>query len=284
MTPTHLQATAQEAAQFIRLQSPSDWDVLLVLGSGLGALAEQVESPVVIPYADIPHFARSTVQGHSGQFVIGSLLGHRVAVMQGRLHFYEGHPLWQVTLPVRVAREMGARYVLLTNAAGGLNPQFQVADLMLITDHINLVGIAGNNPLIGPNWDAHGPRFPEMTRAYDPEMADMARQAAREAGIVLREGVYACVAGPSFETPAELRFLRLIGADAVGMSTVHEVLVARHAGLRVLGISGITNIARLNPDEGPPPTHEEVMEAGLHIAPRMLAVLRGVLSCLPHSR
>ncbi|MFN3705671.1 MAG: purine-nucleoside phosphorylase [Thermoflexales bacterium] len=277
MALTNLQTYAQEAAQFVRSRSPSGWDVLLVLGSGLGALAEHIESPTVIPYAEIPHFARSTVPGHSGRFVIGSLLGHCVAVMQGRLHFYEGHPLWQVTLPVRVARDMGARCVLLTNAAGGLNPSFRVADLMLITDHINLVGIAGHNPLVGPNWDSHGPRFPEMTRAYDAELADLARQAAREAGVVLREGVYACVAGPSFETPAELRFLRLIGADAVGMSTVHEVLVARHAGLRVLGISGITNIARLHADEGPPPSHEEVLEASHEIAPRMLAVLQGVL-------
>jgi purine-nucleoside phosphorylase len=200
--------------------------------------------------------------------------------MQGRMHFYEGHPLWQITLPVRVARAMGATTMIITNAAGGINRDFAVADVMLITDHINFVGMAGNNPLIGPNDESLGPRFPELTIAYDAELRMKALRAAGTAGIALRQGVYAGVAGPNFETPAELRFLRTLGADAVGMSTVHEVLVARHGGMRVLGLSGITNVARLSADEGEPPTHEEVMEAGRHIAPKMFAVIEGVLAQL----
>ncbi|MCS6772531.1 MAG: purine-nucleoside phosphorylase [Anaerolineae bacterium] len=269
------------AAQFIRAHSSGAYRVLIVLGSGLGALAEEVQGAVRIPYTDIPGFAAATVAGHAGQLVLGTLEEQPVVLMQGRLHFYEGHPLWRVTLPVRVARELGVEIVILTNAAGGINRTFSVADVMLITDHINLVGMAGHNPLLGQNVDAYGPRFPEMTTAYDAELRALALQAAQSAGISLRQGVYACVAGPNFETPAELRFLRLIGADAVGMSTVHEVLVARHAGMRVLGLSGITNVARLSADEGEPPSHEEVMQAGRLIAPKLFTIVRGVLSRLP---
>lgn len=269
----------QAAAAYLRRLDARPWRVLIILGSGLGALADEVSAATRVPYADIPGFPRATVQGHEGQFVIGTLFGVPVAVMQGRMHFYEGHALWQVTLPVRVARAMGATGMIITNAAGGINRAFKVADVMLITDHINFVGLAGHNPLIGPNLEAFGPRFPEMTTAYDLELRAHALRAAREAGIELRQGVYAGVAGPNFETPAELRFLRSIGADAVGMSTVHEVVVARHAGMRVLGLSGITNVARLSADEGEPPSHEEVMQAGTQIAPKVFAVIRGVL---PH--
>ncbi|MFC1464481.1 MAG: purine-nucleoside phosphorylase [Candidatus Brachytrichaceae bacterium NZ_4S206] len=267
------------AVTYLRRLDTRPWRVLIVLGSGLGALADDVADAMRVPYADIPGFAQSTVQGHKGQFVIGTLFGVPVAIMQGRMHFYEGHSLWQVTLPVRVARTMGATHMIVTNAAGGINRAFNVADVMLITDHINLVGMAGHNPLIGPNLDEYGPRFPEMTTAYDPELRRQAVLAAQAAGVTLRQGVYACVAGPNFETPAELRFLRMVGADAVGMSTVHEVLVARHAGMRVLGLSGITNVARLSADEGEPPSHEEVMQAGIQIAPKIFAIVRGVL---PH--
>lgn len=270
----------EHAAAYLRRFTTPPWKVLIVLGSGLGALADEVNAAVHIPYADIPGFARATVAGHKGRFVIGSLCGVPVAVMQGRIHFYEGHPLWQVTLPVRVARALGATHMIITNAAGGINRTFAVADVMLITDHINFVGMAGHNPLIGPNLDEQGPRFPEMTTAYDAELRAWAIGAAHEAGIALRQGVYAGVAGPNFETPAELRFLRAIGADAVGMSTVHEVVVARHAGMRVLGLSGITNVARLSADEGAPPSHEEVMQAGLDIAPKLFAIIRGVLARL----
>jgi purine-nucleoside phosphorylase len=278
ISPASLVEHIDRAAAHIRSLDPRPWRVLLVLGSGLGALGDEVAEAVHIPYASIPGFARSTVQGHKGQFVIGNLLGVPVAVMQGRMHFYEGHPLWQITLPVRVARALGATMMVITNAAGGINRAFNIADVMLITDHINFVGLAGNNALIGPNVDAQGPRFPEMTTAYDAALRESALQAAQAAQVELRQGVYAGVAGPSFETPAELRFLRAVGADAVGMSTVNEVVVARHSGLRVLGLSGITNVARLSADEGEPPSHEEVIEAGMAIAPKMFAVIRGVIA------
>ncbi len=271
----------EAAVAHLRRLDARPWRVLIILGSGLGALAEAVEGATRVSYADIPGFARSTVQGHKGQFVIGTLFGVPVGIMQGRMHFYEGHPLWQIALPVRVARAMGATHMIVTNAAGGINRDFKVADVMLVTDHINLVGLAGHNPLIGPNLDEYGPRFPEMTVAYDPDLRRRAIRAAQEAGIELRQGVYAGVAGPNFETPAELRFLRAIGADAVGMSTVHEVLVARHAGMSVLGLSGITNVARLSADEGEPPSHEEVMQAGAQIAPKVFAIVRGVLPYMP---
>jgi purine-nucleoside phosphorylase len=250
----------------------------MVLGSGLGALADEVHEPIHVPYSDVPGFARSTVQGHKGRFVLGTMHGIPVAVMQGRMHFYEGHPLWQITLPVRVAKAMGAKAMVITNAAGGINRDFNIADVMLINDHINFIGMAGNNPLIGPNLDEQGPRFPEMTTAYDASLREAALAVAKEAGVDLKQGVYAGLAGPFFETPAELRFLRAIGADAVGMSTVNEVVVARHAGIRVLGLSGITNVARLSADEGAPPTHDEVMEAGVTIAPKMFSIIRGVIA------
>jgi len=270
------------AAAYLRSRDGRPWQVLIVLGSGLGALADDVQDAVRVPYTDIPGFARSTVQGHKGQFVLGTLPGKvsgvGVAVMQGRMHYYEGHPLWQTTLPVRVAREMGAAAMIITNAAGGINRDFQIGDIMLITDHISFVGMAGMNALVGPNVDRQGPRFPEVTTAYDAELRQQTLDVAHAAGITLRQGVYAGVSGPNFETPAELRFLRLVGADAVGMSTVNEVTVARHCGLRVLGFSGITNVARLASDEGPPPSHEEVNEAGAIIAPKMFSIIRGVLA------
>jgi purine-nucleoside phosphorylase len=269
-----------EAVLFVKSRSQRPWRTLLVLGSGLGALADQVVDPVHIPYADVPHFAQSTVPGHSGRFVIGDLFGTPVAVMQGRVHFYEGHRMWQVALPVRVAKRMGAQTMIVTNAAGGVNRSFSVADLMLITDHINFLGMAGVNPLIGPNLDAFGPRFPEMTTAYDAALQTLARNVAAQRAVPLQEGVYFGLAGPGFESPAEIRFLRAIGADAVGMSTVNEVLVARHCGIRVLGFSGITNVARLSADEGEPPTHEEVMTSSVVIGPKLQSVLTGVLEAL----
>jgi purine-nucleoside phosphorylase len=268
----------QEAADYIRARAPHGWRVMIVLGSGLGPLADEVRDPVVIPYADIPHFAQSTVPGHSGRFVIGNLLGVPVGVMQGRVHFYEGHPMWQVTLPVRVGRRLGAETLIVTNAAGGINRSFEVADLMLISDHVNFLGMAGVNPLIGPNLDSFGTRFPEMTTAYDAELRALAKRVAAENQVPLQEGVYFGLSGPAFETPAELRFLRAVGADAVGMSTVNEVLVARHSGMKVLGFSGITNTARLSPDEGEPPSHEEVTTASVKIAPKLITVVRGVLA------
>ena len=278
MTNTDLASVIQRAADTVRAKSDLEPRVLIVLGSGLGTLTDEIAAPVRVPYTDIPGFAVSTVQGHSGAFLLGDLCGVLVIVMQGRVHFYEGYPMWQITLPVRVARTLGATAMIVSNAAGGINRGFAVGDVMMMTDHINLLGMAGHNPLIGPNDDSLGPRFPSMTDAYDPQLRAIAQQVAGAASIELKEGVYVGLAGPSFESPAELRFLRAIGADAVGMSTVNEVLVARHAGMRVLGFSGITNVARLHTDEGEPPSHQEVLEAGPKIAPKMLAIVKGVLN------
>jgi purine-nucleoside phosphorylase len=249
----------------------------LILGSGLSTLADAVEDGVVIPYGEIPHFPVSTVEGHVGRLVVGRLEGQAVAVMQGRAHYYEGYSMAEIGFPVRVLQVLGIEILVITNAAGGLNSEFRAGDPMLITDHINLIGMSGLNPLRGPNLDDLGPRFPDMSRAYDPELRTLARQVAREADVILREGVYICLAGPSFETPADLGFLRVIGADAVGMSTVPEATVARHGGTRVLGLSGISNVL---PVEGAPPvetTHEEVLEAGRMLVPRLEAIIRGVL-------
>jgi purine-nucleoside phosphorylase len=213
--------------------------------------------------------------GHSGQLVIGELEGQTVFIMQGRVHDYEGYSMSQVTLPVRVMQILKIETLIVTNAAGGINPNFVPGDVMLITDHLNLAGMAGLNPLIGSNLDEFGPRFPDMSQAYDRSLADLARATAKEKGINLREGVYVGLSGPSFETPADLRFLRVAGADAVGMSTVPEVTVARHGGMRVLGFSGISNKANL--DGSTITTHEEVMEAGRVITPKLETIIRGVL-------
>jgi purine-nucleoside phosphorylase len=253
----------------------------LILGSGLGALAEAVERANVIPYSDIPHFALSTVEGHAGRFVIGTLEGQPVIVMQGRSHYYEGYSMQQVTLPVRVMQLLGVEILIVTNAAGGLAPNMRPGDLMLITDHLNLIGMAGLSPLRGPNDPSLGPRFPDMSEAYDAGLRQLALRVAAEQNIGLHQGVYVCLAGPSFETPADLRFLRKIGADAVGMSTVPEVTVARHGGIRVLGLSGISNVAVIEPDSVPPTTHEEVLQAGQVIVPKLTALIRGVLKALP---
>ena len=250
----------------------------LILGSGLNALADSVENAQIIPFRELPHWPLSTVMGHSGQLVVGNLEGQPVFVMQGRVHYYEGYSMAQVTLPVRVMQMLKIEILMVTNAAGGINPNFVPGDVMVITDHLNLAGMAGLNPLIGPNLDEIGPRFPDMSQAYDRVLLDLARGAAKKADISLQEGVYAGLSGPSFETPADLRFLRVAGADAVGMSTVPEVTVARHGGMRVLGFSGISNKANL--DGSTVTTHEEVMEAGRVITPKMEKVIRGVLRSL----
>jgi len=247
----------------------------MILGSGLGPLAEAVESSDRFPAQEIPGWPVATVEGHAGQLVCGELESQQVFVMQGRAHYYEGYTMSQIGLPVRVMQRLGVETLIVTNAAGGVNPDFVPGDLMLITDHINLIGMAGLTPLRGPNLDTLGPRFPDMGQAYDRELHVLAREVAREAGIQLREGVYICLAGPSFETPADLRFLRGVGVDAVGMSTVPEVNVARHGGLRVLGISGISNKANL--DGNTITTHEEVLTAGQEIVPKLTALIRGVL-------
>ena len=270
----------EAAAEFVRSKSSTEPKVGLILGSGLNALAEAVRSADVIPYPEVPHFPEPTVEGHVGQLVMGTLEDTQVMIMQGRVHFYEGYPMSQAVFPVRVMQVMGIETLIVTNAAGGLDPAFQPGDLMLITDHLNLVGMGGSNPLFGPNDPSLGPRFPDMSQAYDPQLARMAVEVAQQHDIPLRQGIYAGLAGPSFETPAEIRFLRIIGADAVGMSTVAEVTVARHGGIRVLGVSGISNVALAEPDADHETSHEEVLAAGQQIVPRLTALIRGVLAKL----
>lgn len=250
----------------------------MILGSGLGPLSEAVEDPVIIPYHDLPGWPLSTVEGHAGELVIGKLEGQDVLVMNGRIHFYEGYEMSQVTLPIRVMQRLGIKIVLVTNAAGGVNQDFVPGNPMLITDHLNLLGMAGVNPLRGPNMDEFGTRFPDMSQAYDRDLQELTRTVAKDLGITLYEGIYVCLAGPTFETPADLRFLLGAGVDAVGMSTVPEVIVANHGGQRVLGISGITNSSNLYGEAET--THEEVIETGLVLAPKMMSLIRGVLRAL----
>lgn len=268
-----------QAADAIRKRTSYRPRVGLILGSGLNSLADSVKKPDILPYAELPNWPVSTVQGHIGRLVIGELEGQTALVMQGRIHFYEGYSMSQITLPVRVMLRLGLEMLFVTNAAGGVNPDFVPGDVMLITDHLNLLGMSGANPLMGPNIDELGPRFPDMSQAYDRKLMATARQVAGNESIPLREGVYCALSGPSFEGPADLRFLRLAGADAVGMSTVPEVIVARHGGMRVLGFSGISNKANL--DGSTVTTHEEVIEAGKIIAPKMEKIIRGVLSKIP---
>ena len=228
----------QEAADFLRVRMGGAVpEVGIILGSGLGKLGESIEAEGVIPYREIPNFARSTAIGHKGNFIFGRLGGRFVCAMQGRFHYYEGYPMEKVTLPVRVMAMLGIKFLFVSNAAGGLNPAFQTGDLMIIRDHINLMP----NPLIGPNFETFGERFPDMTAPYDAALIAKVEAIAAAEGIALRKGVYLGNTGPSYETPAEVRFYYRIGADAVGMSTVPEVLVARHCGLRVFGMSVITN-------------------------------------------
>lgn len=264
-----------EATAVIRARTQYQPRVGLILGSGLGELADSIENPDLIPFQELPHWPHSTVPGHVGRLVIGRLENQDVLVMQGRIHFYEGYSMSQVTFPVRVMQRLGIEILVVTNAAGAINPDYAPGDLMLIGDNLNLVAMMGFNPLIGPNLDEFGPRFPDMSQAYDRKLGELARLAARETGITLREGVYAGLSGPSFEGPADLRFLRAVGADAVGMSTIPEVIVARHGGTRVLGFSGISNKANL--DGNTATSHKEVLEAGTVLAPKLAKILRAVL-------
>lgn len=263
----------RKAADFILGRIGEAPRMALVLGSGLGGLADELESPVAIPYAEIPGFPVSTAPGHAGRLVAGRLGGKRVLVMQGRFHFYEGHPLERVVFPVRVFRTMGVERLFLTNAAGGANPAFAPGDFMAISDHINLTG---QNPCIGPNDESLGLRFFDMSKAYSPALRDIARTAAKGLGLGLHEGVYAWFTGPSFETPAEIRMARTLGADAVGMSTVPEVIAASHCGLEVLGVSCITNMAAGILDQ--PITGEEVLEISAKRRPEFSALVRAIVA------
>lgn len=271
------------AADFIRTRTRHTPAIGLILGSGLSGLAGQIAGADVIPYAEIPHFPVSTVAGHAGRLVIGELAGATVCAMQGRFHFYEGYSMQQVTLPVRVMRRLGVTTLIVTNAAGGVNPGFRVGDIMAIEDHINLVGMAGASPLVGPNLEEFGPRFPPVNRVYTRRLRQIAAAAAAHAGIPLQSGVYIQLSGPNFETPAEIRMVRAWGADAVGMSTVAETIVAHHAGMEVLGLSTITNVAIDVVDSDTEPSHEEVIDAGKIIVPRLTTLLLGVLARLSAS-
>lgn len=262
-----------DVQQFITGKTTIKPEIGLILGSGLGVLAEEITEAVTIPYEEIPHFPVSTVEGHKGQWVIGKLNGKNVVAMQGRFHFYEGYSLEEVTFPVRVMKAMGVQTLLITNASGGIQLDYEPGDLMIIKDHLNLTG---SNPLIGPNDESFGVRFPDMSTAYDPELRNVARKVAEENGIDVKEGVYVGLTGPSYETPAEIRMLRILGADAVGMSTVPEVIVARHSGIRVLGISCISNMAAgILPQ---PLSHQEVMETGEKVKDKFLRLVRGVIT------
>lgn len=271
-------AAYEEAATFIRSGTDHQPKIGLILGSGLSPLAEAVENADIQPYGEIPHFPVSTVEGHVGRLVIGQLAGVDVCVMQGRFHFYEGYTQQQITFPVRVMQQLGIDTLILTNAAGGINTSFRAGDLMIIDDHINFMGLVGNSPLHGPNLNHFGLRFPSMTDVYSPVLRRLADDVATRQGEKLQHGVYAALSGPAFETPAEVRFMRLIGADAVGMSTAPEATVARHAGMRVLGISTITNVAIDVLDSEAQTSHEEVMETGRLVVPRLTRLILGILA------
>ncbi|HEV2706511.1 MAG TPA: purine-nucleoside phosphorylase [Pyrinomonadaceae bacterium] len=274
-TPDTLYERAEHAARTLRARfggGAQEVRVALVLGSGLGAFADDLSDAVALPYEEIPGFARSTVEGHAGRLVCGTVEGVRVVAMQGRFHFYEGYTFDEVTFPVRVFSRLGVHSLVLTNAAGGLNNAFTEGALIVISDHLNLMGA---NPLRGANDERFGPRFPDMTHVYDPEYQETAIREARCTGLELRRGVYAALTGPSYETPAEIRMLRLLGADAVGMSTVPEAIVARHMGMRVLGLSCITNMAAGVLDR--PIDHAEVMETGARVRQTFAELLRRVI-------
>jgi purine-nucleoside phosphorylase len=268
----------QRAADVILSKTTQRPKVGIILGSGLAGVADSVENATIIDTADLPNWPVSQVHGHKNRLVIGTLEGQSVLVQQGRAHFYEGWSMAEVTFNVRVMQMLGIQILIVTNASGGLNKALRAGDLMLITDHINFPGMVGHNPLRGPNDDSLGTRFPDVTVAYDPELGKIAREVAEREGFTLHEGTYVYLSGPSYESPAEIRMLKSIGADAVGMSTVPEVLVARHAGIRVLGLSGVANGTNEANTPGTELTHEDVLDAIANkCAPKLIAIVRGVL-------
>ncbi|XP_051985449.1 purine nucleoside phosphorylase-like isoform X1 [Xyrauchen texanus] len=271
-------------ADWLLAQVPVRPLVGIVCGSGLGGLADMLKDPLVINYKDIPDFPQSTVHGHAGKLVFGTLKGKACVCMKGRFHLYEGYPVQKTTLPIRVFKLLGVETVILTNAAGGLNQDYEVGDIMVIKDHINMPGLAGNNPLVGPNYDRFGVRFPCMSDAYDRGLQQLAHEVAGDLGysVFMREGVYLVVGGPSFETIAECRMLRLLGADAVGMSTVHEVIVARHCGMKVLALSLITNQVVADYDSEKKANHEEVLETGELRAKQLEKLVSNIVSRIEH--
>lgn len=264
---------SQESADHIRSVIRGSPSVGIILGTGLGNFARRIDNAVEVPYADIPHFPKSTVESHAGQMVSGELAGVAALVMEGRFHFYEGYSLDQVTFPVRVMQALGIKTLVVTNACGGLNPQYERGDIMVIEDHI---GLLMPNPLIGPNQDALGPRFPDMIAPYDKDLLRTAEEVALQAGIRVQRGVYIGVTGPCLETRAEYRMLKVLGADAVGMSTVPEVIVATHAGIRVLGLSVITDMCL--PDALEPVNIDEIIATANTAGPKLESMIMGVLS------
>lgn len=270
---THAQI--EEAAAYIRSVTATTPEVGLILGSGLGVLADLVINSITIRYEDIPHFPKSTVEGHAGELLIGTIENRPVVLMKGRFHMYEGYGPEMTAFPVRVMKAIGVKQLLVTNAAGGVNTSYHAGDLMLISDHLNMTG---KNPLIGPNDNQLGARFPDMSEAYSKRLREVAKQVAASQGFTFQEGVYAGLLGPNYETPAEIRMLRVLGADAVGMSTVSEVLVARHAGIEVLGISCISNMAAGILDQ--PLSHEEVMETAEQVKEHFLQLVVGIIPAM----
>ncbi|XP_054015245.1 purine nucleoside phosphorylase-like isoform X1 [Hylaeus anthracinus] len=266
--------TLQESAQYLLDRVKIRPKIGIICGSGIGSneqselcpgsLADALEDKQFFPYEEIPHFPTSTVKGHTGQMVFGYLQGTPIMCMQGRFHYYEGYPLWKCSMPVRVMKLVGVTHLIATNAAGGLNPTYKVGDIMMVKDHVNMMGFAGNNPLQGPNDDRFGPRFPPMNKAYNNTLLDIGQQVATEMGIddIVHKGVYTCLGGPNFETVAELKMLRMVGVDAVGMSTVHEVITARHCDLTVFAFSLITNQCIMEYEDHKETNHEEVMDVG----------------------
>jgi purine-nucleoside phosphorylase len=266
-------AALHEAVEAVRGRTSGAPEFAIILGTGLGRLAADIEPEATIPYSEIPHFPLATVESHTGRLIAGHLSGRRVIAMQGRFHRYEGHSLRQVTFPVRVLRLLGAQTLIVSNVSGCMNPLWRPGDLMLIDDHINLLG---DNPLIGPNLDELGPRFPDMSEPYDRSLQSLAESAALELGIPLRRGVYVAVQGPNLETRAEYRMLRALGADVVGMSTVPEVIVARHAGMRVLGLSIITDLCL--PDALEPASIESIIRIAGEAEPKLAALVKRIVS------
>ncbi|GAA0416323.1 MAG: purine-nucleoside phosphorylase [Bacillota bacterium] len=271
-------SAVREASEFLQQKLDKKPEIGLILGSGLGVLAEEIESPITIPYKDIPDFPESTVAGHKGQLVAGTLKGKQVIAMQGRFHYYEGYTMQQVTFPVRVMKELGIESIIVTNAAGGINEDFKPGDLMLISDHINNMG---DSPLIGKNDEHLGVRFPDMSNVYDKSLIAHAEACAKDIQLHVQKGVYVGNTGPAYETPAEVRMLRTLGGDAVGMSTVPEVTVAGHAGIRVLGISCISNMAAGILDQ--PLTHHEVIETTEQVRESFLTFVKKVIETLPQN-
>lgn len=259
----------ERATEYIKGKTGLEPEIGIILGTGLGSLADHIEKEAVIDYADIPGFPVSTVFGHAGKLILGRLEGKKVVAMQGRFHFYEGYSMQEITLPVRVMKRLGIKLLVASNAAGGLNPEFNAGEIMIIKDHINFMG---TNPLIGPNYDEFGPRFPDMSEVYDRDLMELLEKAAASQGIKVHKGVYGAVSGPNYCTKAELRMMIKLGSDAVGMSTVPEAIVARHCGLKVTGISCITDMAI--PDNMTPPTHEEIVRVAESVKPKFTAIVK----------